>query len=150
MRDYANSGLSIRVPDNWREFSTSDQVTFAPEGSYGDQGITHGAMIGLIQANARSGQSATQDYVDTLLQSNSYLRQRGSIMNTTLSGRSGNIVQLSGRSEITGETELVTIYTTLLPNGILVYIATVSPQSDSPQYENTFRSMINSLRINGQ
>jgi len=148
-REYSNAGLSIRVPDNWREFSTSDQVTFAPEGGYGDQGITHGVMIGLVQANGRNGQSATQDYVDTLLQSNNYLRQRGSIMNTTLSGRSGNIVQLAGRSEITGETELVTLYTTLLPNGILVYIAAVSPQSDSPQYENTFRAMINSLRLNG-
>jgi hypothetical protein len=139
----------MSVPDNWREFSSSDQVTFSPDGGFGDEGVTHGAMVGLIQANSRNGYEATQNYVDTLLQSNTYLRQRGSILNTTISGRSGNVVQLAGRSTVTGETELVTVYTTLLPNGILVYVATVVPQNESPNYENAFRTMINSLRLNG-
>jgi beta-barrel assembly-enhancing protease len=148
-RTYSNTGLSMSVPDNWREFSSSDQVTFSPDGGFGDEGVTHGAMVGLIQANSRNGYEATQNYVDTLLQSNTYLRQRGSILNTTISGRSGNVVQLAGRSTVTGETELVTVYTTLLPNGILVYVATVVPQNESPNYENAFRTMINSLRLNG-
>jgi hypothetical protein len=148
-RTYSNTGLSMSVPDNWREFSSSDQVTFSPDGGFGDEGVTHGAMVGLIQANSRNGYEATQNYVDTLLQSNTYLRQRGSILNTTISGRSGSVVQLAGRSTVTGETELVTVYTTLLPNGILVYVATVVPQNESPNYENAFRTMINSLRLNG-
>jgi Zn-dependent protease with chaperone function len=150
MRTYNNTGLSMEVPNNWRELSSSDdQVTFAPEGAYGDQGITRGAMLGVVSTTSRDGYQATQNYVDQLLQSNSYLQQRGSILRTTLSGHPGNLVQLSGRSEITGQTEVVTVYTTLLQNGVLVYIATVVPQSESPQYQQTFRTMLNSLRLNG-
>jgi len=105
-------------------------------------------MIGAVPGNNGSSYDATQSYVDSMLQSNTYLRQRGSIMQTTVAGRSGNIAQFLGRSEITGETELVTVYTILLSNGVLVYIDTVVPQNESSQYENTFRAMLNSFRIN--
>jgi len=148
MRTYSNSGLSLRVPDNWREFSTNSQVAFAPEGGFGDQGITHGVMLGVEQTNSRDVYQATQDYIDSLLQSNTYLRQQGNITRTTLSGRAGNVVQLAGRSSVTGETEVVTVYTTILSNGVLVYLATVSPQSEAYQYDSTFRSVVNSLRLN--
>jgi Zn-dependent protease with chaperone function len=148
MRTYSNSGLSLRVPDNWREFSTNSQVAFAPEGGFGDQGITHGVMLGVEQTNSRDVYQATQDYIDSLLQSNTYLRQQGNITRTTLSGRAGNVVQLAGRSSVTGETEVVTVYTTILSNGVLVYLATVSPQSEAYQYDSTFRSVVDSLRLN--
>ena len=147
-RTYSNQGLSMRVPDNWREFSSNDQVTFAPEGGYGDQGITHGAMVGLAKATSGDGYQATQDYVSSLLQGNTYLRQRGSISDTTLSGRQGYAAQLSGRSDVTGETELVTVYTIPLQNGVLLYVITVTPQRDSPSYQNAFRGMLNSIRLN--
>ena len=147
-RTYSNAGLSMQVPNNWREFSSSDQATFAPEGGYGDQGITHGVMLGVATANSRDGYEATQDYINSLLQSNTYLQQRGTIAQTTISGRSGNVVQLAGRSTVTGQTEVVTVYTTLLANGVLVYIATVVPQSESSQYQTAFRSMLNSVRLN--
>jgi hypothetical protein len=139
----------MEVPTNWRELSSSDnQVSFAPEGAYGDQGITRGAMLGVVSTTSRDGYQATQSYIDSLLQSNSYLEQRGSIARTTISGHPGNVVQLSGRSDVTGETEVVTVYTTLLQNGVLVYIATVVPQSESPQYQTAFRTMLNTLRLN--
>jgi hypothetical protein len=140
----------MEVPMNWREFSSSDnQVSFAPEGAYGDQGITYGAMLGVVSTTSRDGYQATQSYVDSLLQSNNYLQQRGSIARTTISGHAGNVVQLSGRSEVTGETEIVTVYTTLLSNGVLVFISTVVPQSESSQYQTAFRTMLNTLRLNG-
>jgi hypothetical protein len=148
MRTYSNSGLSLRVPDNWREFSTNSQVAFAPEGGFGDQGITHGVMLGVEQTNSRDVYQATQDYIDSLLQSNTYLRQQGTINRTTQAGRAGNVVPLSGRSSVTGETEVVTVYTTILSNGVLVYLATVSPQSEAYQYDSTFRSVVDSLRLN--
>jgi Zn-dependent protease with chaperone function len=148
-RTYSNTGLSMEVPTNWRELSSSDnQVSFAPEGAYGDQGITRGAMLGVVSTTSRDGYQATQSYIDSLLQSNSYLEQRGSIARTTISGHPGNVVQLSGRSDVTGETEVVTVYTTLLQNGVLVYIATVVPQTESPQYQTAFRTMLNTLRLN--
>ena len=150
MREYSNTGLSMQIPNNWRQLSSSDdQVTFAPDGAYGDQGITRGVMLGVTSANSQDSGQATQSYIDTLMQSNSYLQQRGNIARTTISGRAGNVVQLSGRSDVTGEIEIVTVYTTLLSNGVMVYLATVVPQSESAQYQTTFRSVLNSMRLNG-
>ena len=139
--------ISMRIPENWQDFATSSQVTFAPEGAYGDQGITRGAMIGIASSNNRDAYQATQDYISNLLQGNSYLRQRGSLTRSSLSGLSGYSVALSGRSEITGEIETVTVYTALMRNGDLFYLATVAPQSEAADYDNAFRTMVSSIRL---
>jgi Zn-dependent protease with chaperone function len=139
--------ISLRIPDNWEDFTTTGQVTFAPHGAYGNQGITHGAMIGISRSGNRDAYQATQDYVNELLQGNSYLRQRGSLLRTTMSGLSGYTTQLTGRSEVTGETEIVTLYTAMMRNGDLFYLATVSPQSESGDYSYAFRNMVNSVRL---
>ena len=87
----------MSVPDNWREFPTQSSVWFAPEGAYGDQGITHGAMIGAEQARSNNLQQATEDYVNGLMQSegNNYLRQSTNYTRTTLGGRNAYATSLS-------------------------------------------------------
>lgn len=148
-RNYTSGNwITLRVPSNWREFGGSQSVQFAPEGGYGDQGITHGAMIGL-ERNGGDLAQATEDYLNSILQSNSYLRQRSSFSRTTVAGRSGYTAVLSGRSPVTGRTEIVTIYTTQLRSGELFYVATVAPETDSSRYSTAFRTMINSIRLNG-
>lgn len=142
--------ISMRIPDNWQDFATSSQVTFAPEGAYGDRGITRGAMIGIAGSNVRDAYQGTQDYINELLQGNSYLRQRGSLTRTTLSGLSGYTTQLAGRSDITGQTEIVTVYTALMRNGDLFYLATVSPQSETYDYQAAFHYMVDSLRLSNR
>ena len=149
VRSYsAGNWIRMSVPENWREFSGTSEVTFAPEGGYGDQGITHGAMVGVVQANSNDLDQATEDYVRQLLSGNSYLRQRGSFIRTTVGGRQAYTTQLYGRSPITNQNELVTVYTTMLQNGDLVYIAAVVPENDSPLYSSAFRSLISSIRFN--
>jgi hypothetical protein len=140
----------MRIPDNWQDFATSSQVTFAPAGAYGDRGITRGAMIGIAGSNVRDAYQGTQDYINELLQGNSYLRQRGSLTRTTLSGLSGYTTQLAGRSDITGQTEIVTVYTALMRNGDLFYLATVSPQSETYDYQAAFHYMVDSLRLSNR
>ena len=148
-RTYSNAGLSMEVPSNWRELSSSqNQVEFAPDGAYGDQGITHGAMLGVTKASSGDSYQATQDYINSLLQGNNYLRQRGDVVQTTLAGRRGNVVQLAGTSDVTGQVELVNVYTSVLSSGVMVYLVTVVPQAESNQYQTAFRSMLNSLRLN--
>ncbi|HYJ92245.1 MAG TPA: M48 family metalloprotease, partial [Pyrinomonadaceae bacterium] len=139
--------VSLRIPDNWQDFTTSSQVTFAPSGAYGEQGITHGAMIGISTSNNRDTYQATQDYLSNLLQGNSYLRQSGSLMRTSVSGLSGYTAELTGRSDITGQTEIVTVYTALMRNGDLFYLATVAPESEAADYDSAFRTMVSSLRL---
>jgi hypothetical protein len=142
--------VQLNVPDNWREFSSESSVQFAPEGGYGGQGITHGVMIGIDRSNAYDVNQATQNYIDGLLQGNSYLQQRSGLSRTTFSGRQGYSTVLSGRSPITGRQERVTVYTTQLRNGDLFYIATVSPEEDAYTYDSAFRGVLRSVRLNDQ
>jgi len=148
MRTYNSGIVSVNVPSNWRDLSGGDGLQFAPEGAYGDQGITHGVMIGLYQGRSGSLNSATQDYVNSLLQGNSYLRQQNSYSRTYVGSRQGYVTILAGRSPITRENEIVTVYTTLLRNGQMVYIDTVVPEYETGTYNNTFRMLVNSIRFN--
>ena len=143
----ATNWVRVSVPSNWREFSSSSQVSFAPEGAYGDDGITHGAMMGVAQNNSASLSSAAQDYISGLAQANGYLRQQGGVRRATVGGRTAYAGTLSGRSPVTGQTEVVTVYVTNLQSGDLFWIATVAPQSDSYNYDSAFRTMISSVRL---
>jgi Zn-dependent protease with chaperone function len=142
--------IRMNVPSNWEEFSGQSDVTFSPQGAYGNQGITHGAMVGLSRARGANFDQATQDYVDGLIQSNSYLRQQGGFTRATVSGRQSYMTTLTGRSPVTGRNETVTIYTVPLRSGDLLYIAAVVPSDESFRYNSAFRSMISSVRLNDQ
>jgi hypothetical protein len=116
--------MRMNVPSNWRDFTAGDSVQFAPEGAYGDQGITHGALVGIYQGRNRDLGRDSQEYL--------------------------NGAMLSGRSPITGRNEVVTIYTAQLRSGDLLYIATVVPENESGSYSYTFRNMLSSLRLYDQ
>ncbi len=147
-REYSNGGVSMSVPSNWQQFPGSSDVQFAPQGAYGDQGITRGAMVGVLQTQNSNLQQSTQDYVNQLLQGNSYLSQRNGFGRTNIDGREGYSTILSGRSPITNRTENVTVYTTQMDNGGLFYLITVVPAEEAQGYSSTFRNLISSIRLN--
>ncbi len=144
----AGNLVSLSIPDNWRQVSQGESATFAPEGAYGNEGITHGAMIGVAQSSGGNLQTATRNYISDLLQNNNYLRLQGGSQRGTLDGRDALATTLAGRSPITGQTEVVTIYTTFLRDGSLMYVAMVAPQGESGTYNQAFSQMIRSLQIN--
>lgn len=145
-----NSGnwLRMNVPSNWREFSAQNQITFAPEGAYGDQGITHGALVGMYRGQGGNLSNDTRELVNGLMQSNSYLQARGGLQSTRIANRQGYSIVLGGTSPVTRRTEVVTIYTVSLRSGETLWIAAVAPENESFRYNNTFRNMINSIRLN--
>lgn len=145
----AINGGAVRfsVPDNWKDFPNGSDIMFAPEGAYGDQGITHGAMVGTHPGQGDLAQD-TQDYLKGILDGNKYLQQQGQVSRTTITGRSAYVVTLAGRSPVTNRTELVTVYTMQLRNGQMIYFDMVVPENDSYSYSNTFRGILNSVRFN--
>ena len=140
--------VQLSVPNNWQEFPAESEVWFAPQGAYGDQGITHGAIVGVYPGQSKNLSTATQEYVDGVLQANNYLRARTNYTQTTISGRQGYGIVLAGTSPVTNRTEVVTVYTTQLRNGDLLYFETVVPESEARSYDATFRNMIRSIRLN--
>ena len=146
---YKNGNLlQMRIPNNWKTFETEETLTFAPEGAYGDQGITHGSMVGVTQTNSKNLSGATEEYVDGIMSANDYLRKQTGYSRTTIDRRQGYMITLSGRSPVTGKTEIATIYTTQLRNNALFYVVTVVPESESSRYSNAFRNMLNSIDLN--
>ncbi len=139
--------LRINVPTNWQDFSGQSGAQFAPEGAYGDQGITHGVMVGVYPGQGSNLRTKTTAYINETLQGNTYLRQNGRLISRNLAGRNGFTTQLSGRSPITGQTEIVTVYTTQLRDGQLFYVVTVVPSAESYRYNNTFSNMLSSVRL---
>ncbi len=139
--------LRMNVPSNWRQFAATDSVQFAPEGAYGSSGITRGVMIGVYRGQGSDLNRASQEYVSQVMQGNPYLQSRGGFTRTTLGGRQGLATSMSGRSPVTGQTELVNIFTTRLRNGELFYVVTVAPSNEASIYNNAFRSVLNSIRL---
>lgn len=146
----SGSWISLNYPSNWKAMDEQSQVWLAPEGAYGRDGITHGALIGVVNSQNMSLTDATKAYVDGIVKSNTYLRQQTNYQQATISGRQAFYTTLSGRSPVTNETENATVYTTQLRNGQLLYIVAVAPSSQSSSYNSAFRNMINSIRLSDQ
>jgi hypothetical protein len=142
------NGLGMNVPSNWQDFNGQDGIEFAPEGARGDRGITHGALMGVYRGQNNDLARDSEEYITQVIQGNSYLSQRGSFAQTSIAGRVGYTTQLSGRSPITGRTEIVTVYVFQLRSGDIMYIDTVVPGDESQTYASAFRNMISSVRIN--
>jgi beta-barrel assembly-enhancing protease len=144
----AGNVLTANVPDNWKEFPGQNSIQLAPQGAYGADGITHGIMMGVEKGNGGNLQNETSTYVDGLLKGNTYLRQQGNYSRGTISGRNALSLTLSGRSPVTNNTEIVTVYTAQLRNGELFYLISVSPQDEANNYSRTFSNIVRSIQIN--
>jgi Zn-dependent protease with chaperone function len=138
----------VWIPENWREFGGQNGAQFAPEGAYGKDGITHGMMIGLYPGSNGTLRADTETYVNETLQANQYLRQQTRLTSRNLAGRQGLTIQLAGQSPVTGNTEIVNIYTTRTRDGSLFYAVTVAPGNETTNYANTFRNVLNSIELN--
>jgi len=149
IRTYSDvNWLRMNIPSNWRDFSGQNGAIFAPDGAYGDQGITHGVMVGVYAGRGTNLRNSSDAYVNETLQANTYLRQNGRLTRRNVAGRTGFTTQLSGRSPVSGQTEIVTVYTTQLRNGQLFYAVTVVPSGESYRYNSAFSNVLNSIRLN--
>ena len=141
----------VSIPDNWRQLSEQGSVWFAPNGGYGSSNgqpvFTHGVNIGVAQTSNRNLQQATNEFLNGLQQGNTNLRARSGYQRASVNGRNGLSISLSNTNEATGRAEVVNVLTTQLRNGELLYIITVSPESEYYTYQNTFQSILRSVQI---
>jgi Zn-dependent protease with chaperone function len=139
----------ISVPDNWKQFGNDASVTFAPHGAYGNQQgqsvFTHGAMVGIGEVSAADLQAASDQYISAIVQSNGYLKADGRYQSVRLGRRNALRRRLSGISKVTNRKEIVDIYTTMLNDKQLFYIAQVVPEDRQAQYAKAFGDMVQSL-----
>ena len=141
----------ISVPSNWRELPGNNSVTFAPEGAYGavnQQSVfTHGIEAGVSRNETHDLQTATDELVQSLAQANPRLNRRGGSDRGTIGGRSGLRTLLANQNEVTGRTERIELFTTLLNDGTLFYMIGVAPEDEFSAYQQVFSRVAGSIQF---
>jgi hypothetical protein len=141
----------ISVPSNWRELAGNNSVTFAPEGAYGtinQQSVfTHGVEAGVARNESHDLQTATDELLQSLAQSNPRLSRSGGYSRASIDGLTGLRVTLSNVSDATGGNEQIAIYTTQMRDGNLFYLIGVAPAEEFGRYDGVFRKVAGSIRF---
>jgi beta-barrel assembly-enhancing protease len=143
--------FKVSVPSNWRELPGNNSVTFAPEGGYGTLNqqslFTHGVEAGLARNETHDLQTATDELIQSLAQSNPRLGRPSGYDRATISGRSGLRTLLSNVSDATGKNERIELFTTLLQDGTLFYLIGVAPENEFNAYQPVFRKVAGSVQF---
>jgi len=147
-----NNAMRVSVPSNWGPVeSGGSSVTYAPQGAYfqgnnGGSAFTHGVEVGVAQGTGNL-QNDTNSLLRSFAQGNPQLQQSGNARNDNVGGRSGITVQLANVSEVTGQPEYISLSTTELRNGGLLYVIGVAPRTEAGTYDNTFRKVRQNIQI---
>jgi hypothetical protein len=143
--------LRVTVPANWNQINSGEGgVTYAPEGGYlesnGRSAFTHGVQFGVAQGASGNLQRDTDQLLQNFARSNPKLRSQGS-RRDSIGGRSALTTTLSNRSDVNGRPELVTVSTTQLRNGNMLFLIAVAPESEYDNYEGAFSRVRRGVQI---
>ena len=148
----AGNTLRLQVPENWRQLSGNNELTFVPEGGYGQvQGqfvFTHGLQVGVTSADGNNLRQATDQYISELTQGNRNLRMGSGYRRESIGNREGLSAVLSNVNEVTRRSEVITVYTTRLRNGDLFYMVAVAPRDEYNSYQRVFQNIVRTVEIN--
>jgi Zn-dependent protease with chaperone function len=143
--------FKVSVPSNWRELPGNNSVTFAPEGGFGavnEQSVfTHGAEMGVARNETHDVQTATDELIQSLARSNPRMGRSSGSDRGTIGGREGLRTILTNQNEVTGRTERIGLFTTLLGDGTLFYLIGVAPDTEFGVYEQVFNRIAGSLQF---
>ena len=144
--------MRLSIPQNWSEVAGSDNgATYAPDGGYVESqngsAFTHGLQIGVTTTRGSGNlQRDTDALIAGFAQSNAQLRSTGSSKDT-ISGRSAIRTNLANVSEVTGQKESVSLTTTQLTDGRVLFLIGVAPQTEANAYEDAFRRVRQSVQL---
>ncbi|HEY1306278.1 MAG TPA: M48 family metallopeptidase [Vicinamibacterales bacterium] len=140
--------LQLSVPTNWQEVGGDAKgVTYAPEGGYDGETFTHGVQIGIADKGTGDLKRDTDALITSLTQSNRQLKFGGSYSRDSIDGRSALRTTMSNISEATGQNETISLTTTRLTDGRLLFLIGVAPQAEASSYQDAFRRVRQSVRL---
>jgi predicted Zn-dependent protease len=148
MTGFAAAGVELQHPDNWKPAVNGTHVMIAPPGGADANGnLGYGMLIDVFKPqSARNLDEATNQFVDSLRQGNPDVKIVRSRVQTRVDGRQAQLTELTNASPF-GGAETDTIVTVLRSANELQYFIQVAPTKSVPQYQPTFQSIMNSVRI---
>ncbi len=147
-----SQGLRVSVPSNWMQVDAGqNSVTYAPDGAWftdnsNNSAFTHGVEIGVAQGTGNL-QNDTNALLRNLSQSNPQMQQSGKARNDNVAGRNGLTVQLANVSEVTNQPEYISLSTTELNNGSMLYVIGVAPRNEAGTYDSAFKKVRQNLQV---
>lgn len=160
---HQSNAYEISYPDNWQVAAgnVGMSATLYPQGGAGQEGIIYGVLLdSYLSQNQQnvdprtrrprptSLSTATQEILDTTIKGNNYLRITDGPNATKAAGRDAMVATMVGRSPLTNRNERAILYNIQLNNGDYLYIIFVTPDDEFRSYQNLFRRMLQSLRLN--
>jgi len=142
--------FQAEVPKNWTSLPSKSAIKVVPENGYGQLNgqnvFSHGVEFGILRAESRDLQEATNAWLKAVAQNNPELRLAGSQQSVRISQRSGIATPLVNPSPLGGK-EHINVYTTFLADGTLFYYLTVVPEKDAQAFAETFQHVGESIRL---
>ena len=158
-----SGAYEITYPDNWQASSGNSGIAslIFPNGGVMQDGSTiYGVIIDTHQSQQSidprtrrprpaSLDTSTKELIESTLQGNNYLRVvSGPSRYSKVGGRAAMTATLEGRSPITNRDERAMLFNMQMKNGDSLHIIFVTPKDDFSNYQNLFRRMLQSMRIN--
>ena len=153
--DYQGTSYSLKHPDNWQKYEGGEGVALAPpggvlQGKGGQAEVAYGLIIGVnrVQAGANDAsalENETQRLIRNLQKSNPNLRVERQPTELKIDGQRGLSTFINNDSPAGGK-ERDWLITTLQPHGLLSFLC-IAPEKAFPEYENTFRTILDSVRL---
>jgi hypothetical protein len=144
-----HSAYTITYPDNWKPYGDQNSgVTIAPNGGVSKDAVAYGLVINGYQADqgGTSLNSATQQLVAQMQQSNNGLKQLGNGEDFKLNGRPAKSLVFLGPSPLQNEQERDWLVTTQRQDGSVVYLVFISPEKDFETLKPAFEKMLRSFK----
>jgi len=150
---YENSGLTLKYPDNWKQFGgDSSGAVFGPQGGVVSDSSGHGELLYGLTVGTAKGQvdgstldSATQQIIRDLEQANPNMKIMQQPRGVKLNGQPAMSTYLSNDSPQGGR-ETDWLVTVARPEG-LVYFVCTAPEKDFDGYRKTFSTIMDSVRF---
>jgi Peptidase family M48 len=142
--------FQAEVPKNWTSLPSKSAIKVVPENGYGQLNgqtvFSHGVEFGIVRAESRDLQEATNAWLKAVAQNNPELSLAGSQQSVRISQRSGIATPLVNPSPLGGK-ERIDVYTTFLADGTLFYYLTVAPENDAKEFAEAFQRVGESIRL---
>ena len=153
--EYQGASYTLKYPDNWGESDDSKGASFVPpggviQGSDGQNALAYGVIVDLSPIHGNSGdpsvlQSATQQLIQNLQQTNPSLHVARQSSPVKLNGQPGLSTYLTNDSPAGGQ-ETDWLITVVQPQGLLSFLC-VAPQSAYSEYDKAFSAILDSVRL---
>jgi len=147
---FEQNAFLISYPSNWRGASDGTSATIAPPAGVAQGAIAYGLIVSTAPMSGTLNQ-ATQALIQYLQKTNPGLHRLDEVRKIRVGDVRGRSVDLAGNSPIQRNGQPVPerdwLVTVPRPDGDLLYLVFIAPESDFSQLRPVYQKMLDSLQV---